>query len=175
METPWYYEVPAWVNAGLLLGILLLAVEAGFRVGLKHFRSSTDERLKARGDVTLTAMLALLGLVLAFTYAFSLSRADLRKQAIVEEANAIGTAFLRADLAAEPGRTELRRLLLDYAQTRILGPEMRGTHEQTVAVIARSEEALAALWPATKGVVLIGNPDPFKASIFQAINETIDA
>jgi hypothetical protein len=53
-------------------------------------------------------MLALLGLLLAFTYSFSLSRADMRKQAVINEANAIGTAFLRADLGAEPGRGELR-------------------------------------------------------------------
>jgi hypothetical protein len=67
-------------------------------------------------DIAMGSMFALLGLIMAFTYAFTVSRADHRKQAIVNEANTIGTAFLRVELASEPGRSELRRLLLDYAR-----------------------------------------------------------
>jgi hypothetical protein len=175
MSSPWYYEVPIWVNALWLVAILLLAVEAGYRIGLKNRRSGAEERIKARGDATLGAMLALLGLMLAFTYAFSLSRSDMRKQAIVDEANAIGTAFLRADLAAEPARSELRNRILDYARTRIVHPEMVSTHEKLMEVVVRSEVAQAKLWPATKRMVEAGDPDPIKASIVVAINEVLDA
>lgn len=175
MDTPWLYEVPIWVIGALYVAVLFVAVESGYRVGLRHHRSNGGEKTKTRGDVTLGSLLALLGLMLAFTYAFGLSRADMRKQAVVEEANAIGTAFLRADLAAEPGRSELRALLLDYARTRVVTAEMISTHEKFTEVIARSEKAQSALWPATKRLVQGGAPDPIQASIVLAINDVLDA
>jgi hypothetical protein len=157
------------------VAVLFLAVESGYRVGLRHRGSNGDDKTKTRGDVTLGSLLALLGLMLAFTYAFSLSRADMRKQAVVEEANAIGTAFLRADLAAEPGRSVLRALLLDYARTRVVTADMVSTHEKLTEVIVRSEKAQAAIWPATKRLVQEGAPDPIQASIVLAINDVLDA
>jgi hypothetical protein len=175
VDTPWLYEVPIWVNGALFLVVLFLAIEVGYRVGLRQHRSDGDEKRKTRGDVTLGSMLALLGLMLAFTYAFSLSRADMRKQAMVQEANAIGTAFLRADLAAEPGRSELRALLLDYARTRVVTDDMIRTHEKLMEVVTRSEEAQSALWPATKRLMQGDLPDPLKISIVQAVNDVLDA
>lgn len=79
----WLYQQPAWVLGLILLLILLLFMEVGYRVGLRHGHVPKETEKTLRGDVTLSAMLALLGLMLAFTYAFSLSRADLRKQAVV--------------------------------------------------------------------------------------------
>jgi hypothetical protein len=175
VDTPWLYEMPIWVNGALFLVVLFLAIEVGYRVGLRQHRSDGDEIRKTRGDVTLGSMLALLGLMLAFTYAFSLSRADMRKQAVMEEANAIGTAFLRADLAAEPGRSELRARLLDYARTRVVTSEMIRTHEKLMEVVTRSEQARSTLWPATKRLIQGDLPDPLKISIVQAVNDVLDA
>jgi len=97
-----------WADAVLFLVVLFVAVEEGFRFGLRHHHAGSSAEKRTRGDVTLGSMLALLGLMLAFTYAFTLSRANARKQSVVEEANAIGTAFLKADLLPEPGRSEVR-------------------------------------------------------------------
>ncbi len=128
-----------------------------------------------RGDVTLGAMLALLGLLLAFTYAFGLGRADQRKQAIWNEANAISTAFLWADLAAEPGRTALRKRLLDYTRTRVVSHEMVKDHEHLKQAVQRSLKAQAELWPATKTALEGDIPGPIQASIVSAINAVLDA
>jgi hypothetical protein len=174
MITPWWYEVPIWVVGVLFAVVLFAAVEGGFRLGLRHHRTDGDEKKKTRGDVTLGSMLALLGLMLAFTYAFSLSRSDLRKQAIVNEANAIGTAFLRAEMAAAPQSTELRALLLEYARTRVVTPEMVATGEKLRATVARSEQAQSRLWPATMRLVQVDVPAPIQASIAQAVNEVLD-
>lgn len=81
MGTSWLYELPIWANAVLFVVVLLLAVEAGFQIGLRRSRVIGNNDKLANGDVTLGAMLAMLGLLLAFTYAFTLSRADHRKQA----------------------------------------------------------------------------------------------
>jgi hypothetical protein len=168
----WLYEWPIWIDGVVVWLLLLIAVEGGFRLGLRQHRESADAKRTVRGDVTLGSMLALLGLLLAFTYAFSLSRADMRKQAVINEANAIGTAFLRADLGAEPGRSELRHGLLDYARTRLVKRELYG--EDLRETVARSMEAQARLWPAAERALQGDVPGALQASIVQAVNEVLD-
>ncbi len=104
MQTKWLHEFPLWKTGVLFIIILLLAVEVGFWI---ESRSRPAEEGTEGRDISLGSMLALLGLLLAFTYAFTLSRADHRKSAIVDEANAIGTAFLRSDMTEEPGRSPM--------------------------------------------------------------------
>lgn len=172
MELFYLYEWPIWIDGVLFMVLLLTAVEVGFRVGLRRRRESADAKRTVRGDVTLGSMLALLGLLLAFTYAFSLSRADMRKQAIVHEANAIGTAFLRANLGSEPGRSELRRGLLDYAHTRLIYRELYG--EALREAVGRSLEVQARLWPAAERALQGDIPGALQASILHAVNEVLD-
>ena len=169
------YEMSLWLFAVILVMLFLAALESGFWLGLRKFRVNADSEKTVRGDVTLGSMLALLGLILAFTYAFSLSRADHRKDAIVNEVNAINTAFLRADLAAEPGRSELRNRLLEYARTRLVTAEMAANPDALKNSIARSLEAQSYLWPATKQVLQGDVPGPMKTSIIQAVNGVLDA
>jgi hypothetical protein len=173
VEMLWLYEWPIWLDGVVFLSLLLIAIEGGFRMGLRRHRESVDARKTVRGDATLAAMLALLGLLLAFTYAFSLSRADMRKQAIVHEANAIGTAFLRADLGAEPGRSELRQGLLEYARTRLVKEALYGG-EALREAIDRSLEAQSRLWPAAERALKGDVPGPIQALIVQAVNEVLD-
>ena len=91
----WLYQIPLWVLVFLFLIVLLIPMEIGFRLGSRKRRSHPDPEGESHRDITLAAMLTLLALMLAFTYSFSMSRADLRKQAIITEVNAMGTAFLR--------------------------------------------------------------------------------
>lgn len=168
-------EMPIWLFAFILVICFLAALESGFWMGLRKFHVEANSEKAVRGDVTLGSMLALLGLILAFTYAFSLSRADHRKEAIVHEANAIGTAFLKADLAAEPGRSELRSRLLEYARTRLVTAEMVATPEALQATLARSLVAQSHLWPATKQVLQGDVPGPIKSSIIQAVTGVLAA
>ncbi|MCG6862999.1 MAG: hypothetical protein LJE70_17245 [Chromatiaceae bacterium] len=172
MEMHWLYEWPLWLDGVLFWLLLLIAVEGGFWMGLRRHRRSVDAKSTVRGDVTLGSMLALLGLLLAFTYAFGLGRADMRKQAIVNEANAIGTAFLRADLGVEPGRSELRQGLLDYARTRLVYKDLFGEAQREA--VDRSLEAQSRLWPAAERAVQGDVPGPIQAFILQAVNEVLD-
>jgi hypothetical protein len=101
------------------------------------------------------------------------TRFDARKQAIVDEANAISTAFLRADLGPEPARTELRTLLLEYAKTR--ATERGRTTAELEGVVQRTIQVQAKLWPATARMVKGKPAGPIEASIVQAINAVLDA
>jgi hypothetical protein len=175
VDIPWLYEVPLWADALVFLVVLFVAVEAGFRFGLRHHHAKSAAEKTTRGDVTLGSMLALLGLMLAFTYAFTLSRADERKRSVIEEANAIGTAFLKADFLPEPGRSELRGRLLDYARTRVVTRELVKDPIARAKFIARTTEAQAQLWPATKRALDGKALGPFEASMVQAVNDVLDA
>ncbi len=70
-------------------------------------------------DIVLTATLTLLGLLLGFTFSMAVSRYDQRKNYEAAETNAIATEFRRAELIPEPGRTQMRELLIRYTDERI--------------------------------------------------------
>jgi hypothetical protein len=173
----WQYQIPLWVLIFLFLAVLLIPMEVGFRLGRRQKRLHPDPEGEARSDVTLAATLTLLALMLAFTYSFSMSRADLRKKTLIIEVNALGTAFLRADLLSEPGRTETRQRLYEYAQSRYVKPETITTLEGVQQVVARSEEIQSEIWPAVKSTLRqpgdMTNPE--KALLISAINEVLDA
>ena len=117
------YNIPLWMVGLVFVVLMLLAEEVGYRVGLvrrAHWGEADGEI--GGGGVVLTAMFAILGLIIAFTYSSSVERYEKRKQAVIAEANALGTAFLRANLIAEPGRTELKEALYQYALTRVQTP-----------------------------------------------------
>jgi len=175
MEIPGLYDIPLWVDALAFVLLLAVAVEAGFRIGLRQRRASESAEKTTRGDVTLNSMLALLGLMLAFTYAFTLSRADARKHAIVEEANAIGTAFLKADFLTEPGRGELREGLLDFARARIVTQDEVKDQESRQAILALMAETQSRLWPALERAFRDRNLGPYETSMMQAVTEVLDA
>lgn len=167
------YEYPIWVGGLFSLVVMGLAVELGYRVGLYKRKQWPDAEIGG-GGVVLTAMLALLGLILAFTYSASASRYDARKQAVIVEANAIGTAFLRAGLVPDPGRTQLREALLRYAETRIVDPKKVRTVDDVQRIIELTLEAQAPLWPITERIVAASARGPIEASLVAAVNEVID-
>jgi len=76
----------------------------------------------------------------------------------------MSTAFLRADLVAEPGCTELKQALLDYARTRRPKPGQRFSHEQIQEVIQKSLLVQSKLWPITEQIVEQNHLDPIVAS-----------
>jgi hypothetical protein len=104
------------IAAGLFV-LLLGALEAGFRAG-RRGSAGPHPRTEQIGAVQ-GAILGLLGLLLAFSFAAAGGRFLERQDLIVQEANAIGTAYLRADLLDEPQRSELRAALARYTAQRI--------------------------------------------------------
>jgi len=173
----WQYQLPLWAVFFLFLVLLLIPTEVGFRLGKRHKNKRPNLAVEARNDVTLASVMALLGLMLAFTYSFSLSRADLRKVALVKEVNAIGTAFLRADLLPEPGRTEVRKRLFDYAKSRYVEAGAVRTLNELEKVVDQSVEIQSKIWPAVKSALRqngsMSNPE--KALLISAINDVLDS
>ena len=100
------------------VGFILLSFETGHRIG-QFFDSRSDKAVERPQGLMVGGVLAMLTFVLAFTFSMAASRLDERKRNIIDEVNAINSAFLQADLAAEPYRSEIRQLLRDYVELRL--------------------------------------------------------
>lgn len=100
--------------AGLFAG-LLVTIEMGRRLGAAR----GGEGIPAGSGVVDGAVFGLLGLIIAFTFSGAASRFEARRHLITEEANAIGTAYLRVDLLPEDAQPELRELFRRYLDLRV--------------------------------------------------------
>jgi hypothetical protein len=133
--------LPIWALFVATLVVALLSFEGGFWVGRRwSLRSEHEQEIVVRGLVG--GMLGLEAFMLAFTFGAAAAHFDARRQAVIDEANTIRTAYLRADFLPEPHRAEIRNLLREYVDVRLDGVRS-GKIEQG---IARSEELHNQLW-----------------------------
>jgi hypothetical protein len=160
--------IPLWALFGTTVVLILLAVEAGYRVGSWRQRRAEHERETPVGAIV-AAILGLLAFLLAFTFGMAASRFELRRELVLDEANAIGTTYLRAALVPEPHRAEIRTLLRDYVDVRLEGVEPG----MAVPALARSEELQGRLW-AQAVLVAEKNPTPITGLFIQSLNDVID-
>ncbi|UJS19641.1 MAG: hypothetical protein L3J18_12100 [Candidatus Brocadia sp.] len=123
------------------IALFFLAFEGGFRFG-RLIRTKVDETAKSWITTIDAAVLGILALLLGFTFSMALTRFDLRKQLVLEEANAIGTTYLRTQLLPEPYMTEISGLLRQYVDTRLEGIQPGKLHD----AIVRSEQLHNQLW-----------------------------
>src|ERR1051326_822352 len=91
---------PLWAVFIVILLIVLLSVEFGYRLG-KYRRSRHETEKEAPLGTMVGATLGLLAFILAFTFGLAASRFDNRRQLLLDEANAIGTTYLRAGMLPE--------------------------------------------------------------------------
>jgi hypothetical protein len=161
---------PLWAIYLATALIVLLAVEAGRRVGRARRRRAEQEGGAPVG-AAVGATLALLAFLLAFTFGMAASRFDARKGLVLQEANAIGTTYLRADMMPEPQRSEIRNLLREYAALRV---SSGASATKIVEAIAQSGVIQDRLWA---DAVVLGqqSPNSIVVGLFvQALNDMID-
>ena len=111
----WMVAAP-WVASLLLFACLLGCLEAGRWLGRRRYAQHPKAHVSSAIDA---AILALFGLLVAFAFSGAASRFDERRSLIVEEANAIGTAYLRLDLLAPADRPKLQSSFRHYADVRL--------------------------------------------------------
>ncbi|MCI0362147.1 MAG: hypothetical protein L0211_27005 [Planctomycetaceae bacterium] len=161
--------IPLWAIF-LAFGIFLyLALEGGYRLGQWRRARVSDEKDQPVGAMV-ASILGLVALVLGFTFSLAASRFDARRMAVLEESNAIGTAYLRARLLPEPQRTEIPRLLREYVAVRIQGIE-EGKTEQA---LARSEALHELLWAQAAAAAEKDSGSIMTGVFIQSLNDVID-
>ena len=136
--------IPLWLVFAITVGLILLAVEGAYWVGIVRARRSEHER-EAPIDAMVGATLGLLAFMLAFTFGMATARHDTRKKLVVDEAVSIRSADLRAQLLPEPHRSEIRALLREYVDIRST-PQ---PPDQLQQAIAHSEQLQDLLWART--------------------------
>ena len=162
-----------WHVIVVLSALLLAESEVGFRVGLRHFRRPDIKRRQGQVGTLEGALLGMLGLLLGFTFAMAVARYDARRQHVLDEANAIGTTWLRAAFLSPTRCEEVRSLLRDYVQARLDLFAPAATEENRKTAPARSEVDKAELWKiATTAAQEV--PSPTIALFVESLNEMID-
>ena len=135
-------------------------------------------RAKGRGRENMPALeqsvLALLALIIGFTFLMALTRYEGRRDAVLNEANAIGTTALRARLLPDPHRTAILKLLREYTQVRVENIGKGLSFAELPDAIQRSNEIQEALWQQAK-VVVAKDKEMVPTGLFiQTLNELID-
>jgi len=139
---PGYFDtMPIGVILLFITIFMLTFCEAGYQVGA-HFRKKQDNEATVSLGPLLGGLLGMLAFVLAITFSITASQHNLRKENVILEANAIGTAYLRADLLDEPVAAEIKELLREYVDIRLQATNGGDVH----AILARSVEIHQLLW-----------------------------
>ena len=160
--------IPLWALFLTVVVLVLAAIEGGYRLGGYRHRQSGREK-EAPVGAMVGATLGLLAFMLAFTFGMAASRFDTRKQLVLDEANAIGTTYLRTAMLPER-RDEIRTLLRSYVDARLEAVRSGRVAEQ----IVQSEHIQGQLWSAATAVAL-QHPDSIVVGLFVgSLNEVID-
>lgn len=171
-------DLGEWLSGSPLLGLAIgtpLLMLIAVAIGSAARRS--ERRGEAVGDEGLEssmvqAVLALLGLLMAFTFALAIDRFETRRVLVLQEANAIGTIYLRVQLLEEPHRARLSRLLADYTENRLLlGEAVRGQNAQ---LLAKNDALLVDLWAATVAAVPSVRDPGVSTTVIAGMNSLID-
>jgi hypothetical protein len=156
-----------WVFA-TTVSLLVLSAAAGTLVGRARRRSGAGDASDT--DVVLGAVFGLLGLVLAFTFGIAEERFSRRRALVLEEANAIETAYLRASAVPGEESQRLRRLLRDYTVLRA-----QSVTPSTLAQgIEDSERLHAAMWKQARAIALAAPDSEAMALLLEGLNEVIE-
>jgi hypothetical protein len=158
----------------VLFGLLALAGEIGFRLeGWRTGRRTPPEAQRSGISTVTASMFALLAFTLGLTISFAQGRFEARRDLVVREANAIGTAWLRARLIGESEGSAIAGLIEQYGKVR-LDYTAIDNEDQVPGLLAETERLQAAMWGRATELARRA-PTPISASLVAALNEMFDA
>jgi hypothetical protein len=150
-------------SAFLLLPAMIVLLEVGRRLRRQHADAVVSSAIEG-------AIFGLFGLLLAFTFSGAVSRFDTHRQLLTQEANDIGTAYLRLDLLPAQAQPELRQLFRDYTTSRLHLYDAVGAEIAPETLRLQRE-----IWQRSTAAAISqgANPDATKL-LLPAINDMID-
>lgn len=163
------------LSVGLLIlafvALALLCAWAGEAWGRRAVRRDPDGKRELSGYVV-GSHLGLVSFLIAITFGASMERLDARRGLIVAEANAIGTAELRSRMLPPARAERVRRILIDYAEARLLPAAEQDRLDEA---LGRSMALLEELWSETLRAVEEGEPNaPMLTLLVNSVNTVID-
>jgi hypothetical protein len=167
---------PLWVAGLIILAVLLGIGLIGFGLRRAHGKqrpaSDKDDNEGSQEGYLVSGVLGLFALLLGFTFALAVDRFDMRRGFVLEEANAIGTAYLRSQLLEAPHRERISGLLVNYTDNRLLLAKLQGppSPEQ----VAEHDRLVTGIWQATVAAFPTIRDYDFSSSFVDSINTVID-
>lgn len=165
--------LPIWaVYIGLVV-LMLAACELGFLFGRHHHRRGQDGAAPAAIGAMVGGLLSMLAFVLGLSFSMASSQHGQRKQNVLEEANAIGTAYLRADLLQPESAQQLRDLLREYVQVRLDAAQNGSPLPVLQRSLSRSLAIHNLLWQVAAEQARL-EPTSNTSLVLQSLNAVID-
>jgi hypothetical protein len=157
----------------LAVSLLTLWISAWIGSSLRARQRNPNEESHDDFAFVLGAALTLLGLIIGFTFSMAVSRYDQRKNLEEQEANAIGTEYVRADLLPSADAVKVRVLLKDYLDQRILYYKARNEQKlrQINAEIARLQ---TEMWSAV-AIPAVAQPTAVRALSVAGMNDVLNS
>jgi hypothetical protein len=161
-----------WLFLGIFFS-LLIAADIGRRIGKQQATTLGHDAFEGLGTVD-GAAFAMLTLLIAFSFSSAATRFELRRQLIVQETNAIGTAYLRLDLLPEPARSKLRQQFGEYVDARLAVYENANRLAEPVKEMANVARLQNEIWTsAVTAAQTSGSPQALML-VVPALNAMID-
>lgn len=164
-------QYPLWAVFIATVILELLAAEIGFQIGLWMQRRDPESGKAPISGAIVGGMLGLMAFLLAFTIGIVINQHNGRKAMVVTEANAVGTAFLRAGFLEEPDLTTARELLQEYTEVRLMPVDDPSLFDYAMS---RSEEIQSKLWSIVEKNVKAGKDTDIMGLFVESVNEVID-
>ena len=151
--------------------VSMLFYEGGFKFG-RWYQERTPGEQEGPTNLLVGSILALLAFLLAVTMGMASDRFDARRGIVLDEANSIGTTYLRAGYLPEPASSQIRELLREYVPLRVVVTDAKAAK---VAVdIKRSQEILNEVWTISEGIAKNTDQGDLVSLYLESLNETID-
>jgi hypothetical protein len=169
-----YDTMPLWLLGLLLFVGLTVAREIGHGLGERR-RARLGQAGESQLDdgFTMTSVLGLLALLIAFTFSLTMQRYDSRRELVIDEANALGTTWLRTQLLDEGDRNRLQGLLRRYVDLRMeFG--LADTPAAELTAYRRTEAMQQEIWAALMQAVAPHRTTPLAVMLVTTTNESID-
>jgi len=162
-------------HPAVLFVLLLVLLAVATAIGALVLRRIRPIRADGRDDFNITqgATLTLLALLIGFTLSMAVGRYDQRKNLEEEEANAIGTEYLRAELIEGADADKVKALLVRYLDQRLLYYQTRD-REQLRAISTATAAIEDEMWRTVRGVAR-EKPTPITALVVAGMNDVINS
>ena len=152
--------------------LVCLWASARLGVSFRHRRKTEDESVQQEFGMVVGATLTLLGLLIGFSFSMAISRYDLRKNYEEEEANAIGTEYLRVDLLSEPVRAKVKAQLVEYVDLRIRRYQAHASDDIRELAL-KTAQLQNQMWSEVE-TSAAATPNPVMATVVTGMNDVIN-